>query len=225
MPPRRSRRCASPPSHPPHPWAQRPNRPERRTAPRRARARPQHRCRRRDELSGSRRYHAPRRRYATLPWRSAPGPADAGSGTRNWRNTLSETLERRHRSSRVPVPRAVPWRIDAVALGLGAALIRIPAVLSSKPLVFDDGQYGAAAFAIKGLLAVPALVAVALLLLGCRRRVDIVVAGAVAALFLVAVAVPWGVHDVVEQSITYHTDAAGQRHVVSNLHKTLDTLL
>jgi hypothetical protein len=86
------------------------------------------------------------------------------------------------------------------------------------------GLLAAAAFAIKSLLVVPALVAVALLLVGRRRGRDVVVAAVAAAAFLVVVTVPWGIHDVIEQSVTYHTDAAGQRHVWTNLHKTFDTL-
>ncbi len=246
---------------------------------------------------------------------------------------------------------AAGWRLDALVLALTTAALRVPAVLSSKPLVFDDGQYGAAAvamragalpfrevfssqgplflplvyvfdligartldaprlltlasavvltlaayaagreltnrsgalvaavlvacsgsvwwttgpltsdgpgaalacatfavalgyrrvptraravvigvlaacaFAVKSLLVVPVLAAAALLLLGRRRTRDLVAAGAAAAAVLVIVTVPWGVHNVIEQSITYHTDAAGQRHVLTNVHKTFDTLV
>jgi 4-amino-4-deoxy-L-arabinose transferase-like glycosyltransferase len=268
---------------------------------------------------------------------------------RTWRHTLSDTRERRRSPTRVLALPATPWRLDAVVLALAAALLRVPALLSSKPLVFDDGQYGAAAvavragalpfrevfssqgplflplvfvfdllggrtldaprlltlasgitltlavyaagreltdrrgallaaglvacsgsvwwttgpltsdgpgaalacvtfavalgysraptrrravligvlagaaFAIKSLLVVPALVAVGLLLVGRRRGGDVAAACVAAAALLVAVTVPWGVHNVVEQSVSYHTDAAGQRHVLTNLRKTFDT--
>ncbi len=87
------------------------------------------------------------------------------------------------------------------------------------------GVLAAAAFAIKSLLVVPALVATALLLLGRRRGGDAVAACVAAASVLVIVTVPWGVHNVIEQSVMYHTDAAGHRHLLGNLHKTFDTLL
>jgi 4-amino-4-deoxy-L-arabinose transferase-like glycosyltransferase len=283
-------------------------------------------------------------------------PRSAGTRTqpsrpvpRTWRHTLSDTRERRRSPTRVVALPATRWRLDAIVLALGAAVLRVPALLSSKPLVFDDGQYGAAAvamragalpfrevfssqgplflplvfvfdllggrtldaprlltvasgiavtlavyaagreltdrrgallaaalvacsgsvwwttgpltsdgpgaalacvtfavalgysraptlrralaigvlagaaFAIKSLLVVPALVAVALLLVARRRSGDVAAACLAAAALLVVVTVPWGVHNVVEQSVSYHTDAAGRRHVWANLHKTFDT--
>jgi hypothetical protein len=35
-----------------------------------------------------------------------------------------------------------PWRLDALLLALGAVLVRLPALLASRHLTFDDGQYG-----------------------------------------------------------------------------------
>lgn len=43
-----------------------------------------------------------------------------------------------------------PWWPDGVALGLLAALLRVPAYLASAPLSFDDGNYGATALVLRG---------------------------------------------------------------------------
>ena len=104
----------------------------------------------------------------------------------------------------------------AVALGYHRAPTRRRAVVI--------GVVAAAAFAVKSLLVVPALAAAVLLLLGRRRRGDLVAAGVAAAALLVVVTLPWGVHKVVEQSVSYHTDQAGRRHVWTNVHKTFNTL-
>ncbi|MBV8949535.1 MAG: glycosyltransferase family 39 protein [Actinobacteria bacterium] len=105
----------------------------------------------------------------------------------------------------------------AVALGYARAPTRRRAVVI--------GVLAAAAFAIKSLLVVPVLVAVVLLVVTRRRTGDVVAAAVAAAALIVIVTVPWGVHNVIEQSVTYHTDAAGRRHVAANLRKTFDTLL
>ncbi len=86
------------------------------------------------------------------------------------------------------------------------------------------GACAGAAFAVKSLLVVPALVAAALLLVSRRRLVDVAVAGAAAVVVVVAVTVPWGVHNVIEQSVGYHTDQATHQTPWANTVKTFSTL-
>lgn len=112
---------------------------------------------------------------------------------------------------------ALACAVFALAVGYGRAPTRRRAIVI--------GVLAAAAFTIKSLLVVPALVATALLLLHRRRSNDVAVAAFAAVAVVVIVTVPWGVHNVIEQSVTYHTDAAGQRHVLVNVHKTFNTLL
>jgi len=49
--------------------------------------------------------------------------------------------------SRAPTGRA--WRLDAVVLALGTLALRVPALLASRHLSFDDGVYGASAVAMR----------------------------------------------------------------------------
>jgi Dolichyl-phosphate-mannose-protein mannosyltransferase len=41
------------------------------------------------------------------------------------------------------------WRLDALVLGVVAVLLRLPALLASRSLVFDDGVFAASAFAMR----------------------------------------------------------------------------
>jgi hypothetical protein len=79
------------------------------------------------------------------------------------------------------------------------------------------GILAGAAFSVKSLLVVPALVAVGILVVSRRRRSDILTVPAVAAAVVVASSLPWGVANVFDQSVLYHTDAAGERAPLHNL--------
>src|SRR5579859_4880046 len=51
-----------------------------------------------------------------------------------------------------PVPGAGPrrsWRLDAAILAIVAITLRIPALLASRALTFDEGVYGSAVLAMR----------------------------------------------------------------------------
>lgn len=110
------------------------------------------------------------------------------------------------------------FAVVAVALALGYR--RMPS--TRRALVI--GLLAGAAFAVKSLLVVPALVALGLLLLSRRRPRDLGVAVLVATVVLVGTTVPWGVTRVYDQSVRYHVDQAGHRHLAANVRKSASTL-
>lgn len=115
--------------------------------------------------------------------------------------------------------------------GPGVALACVTVVLAlryrdapSSSRAWVIGGLAGSAFAVKSLLVVPALVAVALLMLATRRWRDIALACALAAAVVVIVSVPWGVGNVIDQSVTYHTDQATHQKPWANTVKTFSTL-
>jgi hypothetical protein len=115
--------------------------------------------------------------------------------------------------------------------GPGVALACVTVVLAlryrdapSSSRAWVIGGLAGAAFAVKSLLVVPALVAVALLMLATRRWRDVAIACALAAAVVVIVSVPWGVGNVIDQSVTYHTDQATHQKPWANTVKTFSTL-
>jgi hypothetical protein len=86
------------------------------------------------------------------------------------------------------------------------------------------GLLAGAAFSVKSLLAIPALIAAGLIVVDRRQRRDIIAVPAIAAALIFLVAVPWGLSRVYEQSVTYHTDQAHEREIPHNAVKTARAL-
>jgi 4-amino-4-deoxy-L-arabinose transferase-like glycosyltransferase len=80
-----------------------------------------------------------------------------------------------------------------------------------------------AALAVKVLAAVAAI-PIGLLFVLARRGRDLALAVAAAVVVLVATTVPWGVSRVIDQSITYHTDAPRLETVGQQFNKLVSTL-
>ncbi|MDQ1535288.1 MAG: hypothetical protein QOF28_3049 [Actinomycetota bacterium] len=80
-----------------------------------------------------------------------------------------------------------------------------------------------AALAVKVLAAVAAI-PIGLLFLLARRGRDLALAVAAAVVVLVVTTVPWGVSRVIDQSVTYHTDAPRLETVGEQFNKLVTTL-
>ncbi|HEY7138429.1 MAG TPA: glycosyltransferase family 39 protein [Acidimicrobiia bacterium] len=120
-----------------------------------------------------------------------------------------------------------PLTSDGPGAALACAAVAVAVAYRRTPstrLAVVVGVLAGAAFAVKSLLVVPALVAVGLLLLGRRRFGDVALAVGIAVAVLIAVTVPWGVHNVIDQSVGYHTDQATHQAPAANFTKTLSTL-
>jgi hypothetical protein len=86
------------------------------------------------------------------------------------------------------------------------------------------GLLAGAAFSVKSLLEIPALVAAGLIVVDRRRLRDIVLVPVIALAVTFVIALPWGLQRVYDQSVTYHTDQAQHREIGANASKTLRTL-
>ncbi len=86
------------------------------------------------------------------------------------------------------------------------------------------GLLGGAALAVKSLLVIPGLAAVAFWVLLRRRPRDIAVVPIVAAAVVLLASVPWGLGRVYDQYVRYHTDAVAGRPIAANSHKLVTTL-
>jgi len=94
----------------------------------------------------------------------------------------------------------------------------------SWPRVLAVGLLCGAAVSTKSLLVGPAVVTAFVIVLGARRwRHAAIVPGLAAGVLLLA-ALPWGLHDVYDQSVRYHLDKTGSRKPVENLRKVTSTL-
>ncbi|MGZ8752605.1 MAG: hypothetical protein ACXW1S_06445, partial [Acidimicrobiia bacterium] len=87
------------------------------------------------------------------------------------------------------------------------------------------GILAGAAFSVKSLLVVPALVTAGVVIVSRRRRADIVTVPIVAAVIVIVASLPWGVTRVLDQSVLYHTDAATRRAPLHNLEVIARTLI
>jgi hypothetical protein len=87
------------------------------------------------------------------------------------------------------------------------------------------GIIAGAAFSVKSLLVLPALVTVGIVVVSRRRRTDIAAVPIIAAVVTVLASVPWGINRVLEQSVLYHTDAVGERAPLQNLETVARTLV
>lgn len=122
-----------------------------------------------------------------------------------------------------------PITSDAPAMALAAVAVTLALAYRRSPslkLALLTGLAMGACLSVKSLL-VPAAVPVGLALLGSAsgvgRRHLAAAVGAASALAL-ALALPWGLADVWDQSIQYHLDVAGSRTPGANAAKLLSTL-
>jgi 4-amino-4-deoxy-L-arabinose transferase-like glycosyltransferase len=93
----------------------------------------------------------------------------------------------------------------------------------SSLLAILTGVAMGAALAVKVLAAVAAI-PIGLVFLLARRTRDLAVAVAAAVIVIVVTTVPWGVSRVIDQSVTYHTDAPRIESVGQQFNKLASTL-
>jgi len=120
-----------------------------------------------------------------------------------------------------------PLTSDGAGVALGATAVAVALVYRRRPatgLATAVGALAGAAFAVKSLLVLPAVLVAALVVVASARWRHVAVAGAAAAALVVVVTVPWGVGNVYRQSVGYHTGATRERTPVANLRKTASTL-
>lgn len=121
-----------------------------------------------------------------------------------------------------------PLTSDGPAEALAAATVAVALAYRRAPStrkIVAIGVLAGAAFSVKSLLVLPALVAAGLLVLARRRGRDLALVPAIAAGVMLVVALPWGLERVYEQSVQYHTDQAGQRAIGANFGKSVSTLV
>lgn len=126
---------------------------------------------------------------------------------------------------------SAPVASDAPALALATACVWAALAYRHRP------SHGMAA--VMGLLAglaasekamvIPCLVPCAFVLLEAarvdvRRLADTALAGIVCLATILVVSLPWGLSDVWDQSVAYHTEAASQRTPGANMRKVSSTL-
>lgn len=86
------------------------------------------------------------------------------------------------------------------------------------------GALAGAAVSTKSLLVIPALVVAWLIVAGARHWRHAVLVPVLAAGVLLVAALPWGLHDVYDQSVRYHLDKTGERKPIANARKVWSTL-
>lgn len=121
-----------------------------------------------------------------------------------------------------------PLTADGPGEALGTATVAVALAYRRAPSTrkaIAIGALAGAAFSVKSLLVVPAIVAAGLIVLASRRRRNIAAVPLVAVGAILVIALPWGLHRVYEQSVRYHTDQAGQRAIGDNAGKAVGTLL
>lgn len=120
-----------------------------------------------------------------------------------------------------------PLTSDGAGEALGAAAVATALVYRRRPgpgRAVVIGLLAGAAVAVKSLLVLPAVLVAALVVLAAGRRRDVAAAGLAAAALVVAATVPWGVAEVYQQSVAYHTGVSYERTPGANLDKALSTL-
>ena len=120
-----------------------------------------------------------------------------------------------------------PLAADGPASALAVIAVTLALVYRRSPSTARAiviGVLAGAAFSVKSLLVLPALVTVGILVVSRRRRRDIVVVPIAAAVVALVVSVPWGISRVLEQSVLYHTDAVGERAPLQNVETVARTL-
>lgn len=121
-----------------------------------------------------------------------------------------------------------PLTSDGVAAAISVSAVALALVYRrrpSTPLAILVAVLAGAAFSVKNLLVVPALVIVWLLIVTGRRLAHIfgVPLGALVVLGLLSA--PWGFTDVYHDSIEYHLTKTGQGDRAGNLNKLVTTYL
>lgn len=120
-----------------------------------------------------------------------------------------------------------PLTSDGTGEALAAAAVAVALVHRQRPRAARAAAVGAligAALAVKSLLVLPAVLVAALVVLGVGTRRELLAAGGTAAAVVVLSVLPWGVGNVYQQSVAYHTGASGPRAPAANLDKTVSTL-
>jgi hypothetical protein len=120
-----------------------------------------------------------------------------------------------------------PVAADGTALAAATVAVALAIVWRESPSAGRAIAMGVAvgvALSIKSLV-VPAVIPVAMVLLSWRQVRLVLLSGGTAIVVNVLATVPWGWHDVWEQSYEYHLEASTQRTPGANLAKTVSTLV
>lgn len=121
-----------------------------------------------------------------------------------------------------------PLAADGPASALAVIAVTLALIYRRSPSIrraIVIGILVGAAFSVKSLLVLPALVTVGILVVSRRRRRDIVTVPIIAAVVTVVASLPWGIARVLEQSVLYHTDAIGERAPLQNLETVARALV
>jgi 4-amino-4-deoxy-L-arabinose transferase-like glycosyltransferase len=121
-----------------------------------------------------------------------------------------------------------PLTSDGLGEAFATGCVAVALAYRRKPSVgkiVAIGVLAGAAFSVKSLLEVPALLAAGLLVIDGRRIRHILAVPAIALAVAFVIAAPWGLQRVYDQSVTYHTDQAQHREIGANADKTLRTLV
>ncbi|MCZ7526030.1 MAG: glycosyltransferase family 39 protein [Acidimicrobiia bacterium] len=119
-----------------------------------------------------------------------------------------------------------PITSDGIAEAFGSLAVAVALGYRRSPSpgrAVAIGLLAGAAVSTKSLLVGPAVVVAWLLVLAGRRRLHAVLVPGIAAALLLALALPWGLRDVYDQSVRYHLDKTGRRDPLANARKTAST--
>lgn len=121
-----------------------------------------------------------------------------------------------------------PITSDGVSGALAVSAVAAALHYRSKPsirLALAIGILAGAAVSTKSLLAIPAVGAAWLLVAATKRWIVAALIPAVALCVLIAASIPWGIANVYEQSIAYHTSQPGSIDALANLNKISNTII
>jgi len=112
----------------------------------------------------------------------------------------------------------------ALAVSAVAAALRFRSNPSSR-LALAISLLAGAAVSTKSLLVIPAIAVAWLLVASTKQWIRAALIPAIALCVLIASALPWGLVNVYEQSIAYHTTQPGSIDVLANLNKIGTTII
>ncbi len=121
-----------------------------------------------------------------------------------------------------------PITSDGVAGAFAVSTVATALRFRSKPsmrLALTISLLAGAAVSTKSLLVIPAIAVAWLLVASTKQWISAALVPAIALCVLIASAIPWGLINVYEQSIAYHTTQPGSIDVPANLDKIATTIL
>ena len=121
-----------------------------------------------------------------------------------------------------------PITSDGVSSAFSVSAVAAALYFRSKPslrLVITISLFAGAAVSTKSLLVIPAIGVAWLLVVSVKHWLAAAMVPAIALCILIATSLPWGVTNVYEQSIAYHTSQPGSLDALANLNKIANTVI